>query len=168
MPVSNKTRITQEEWREVPSESMQVSNLGRIMRQGIISSPRTHVYLRGGRQKWIYRLVLEIFVGPCPPGMECCHYDDNRSNNVLSNLRWGTRTSNLQDRWRNGKGGKTGAIGEKCGAAKLTEEVVRLVRQLRASDPKIWTYKKLANRFGVTQRSMILAISGRTWGHVVW
>ena len=31
------------------------------------------------------RLVLEVFVGPCPPGMEACHNDGDPHNNWLDN-----------------------------------------------------------------------------------
>jgi hypothetical protein len=51
-----------------------------------------------------YRLVLEAFVGPCPPGMETLHWDDDPNNNNLQNLRWGTRAENMQDMSRNGNG----------------------------------------------------------------
>jgi hypothetical protein len=50
----------------------------------------------------VHRLVLEAFVGPCPEGMEGLHWDDDKDNNRLSNLRWGTRTENLLDCIRNG------------------------------------------------------------------
>lgn len=50
----------------------------------------------------VHRLVLEAFVGPCPEGMVGCHYDDNPTNNVLSNLRWDTHSANMLDRVRNG------------------------------------------------------------------
>lgn len=164
MPISKPMAAMQEEWREVPDEyGLKVSNLGRVMRGSKVSQPRTNVYLRGGRSIRIYCLVLNVFVGPCPDGMECCHYDDNRDNNVLSNLRWGTRASNLEDRWRNGKGGKVGAIGENCGSAKLTEYDVRIARRLRQEG---WSYEKLANKFGVTKRTILLAVKGKTWGHV--
>mgnify|MGYP001564382964 CR=1 FL=1 len=168
MPVSRRTAALAEEWREVPGdEYIRVSSLGRIMRGMRLSCPRTNVYLRGGRSMAIYHLVLLVFVGPCPEGMECCHRDDNRTNNALSNLRWDTRSENLHDRWRNGRGGKTGAVGENCGSSKLTDDAVRLARQLRLSSSKIWTYERLANKFGVTKRAMILAVSRRTWRHVL-
>lgn len=41
-----------------------------------------------------HRLVLEAFVGPRPYGHEALHHDDCRTNNVLSNLRWGTPQEN--------------------------------------------------------------------------
>ncbi|MFW9223256.1 NUMOD4 motif-containing HNH endonuclease [Corynebacterium striatum] len=49
----------------------------------------------------IHRLVLEAFVGPCPDGFEGCHWDDDPSNNNLSNLRWATHRENMDDRVRN-------------------------------------------------------------------
>jgi len=51
----------------------------------------------------VHRLVLEAFVGPCPPRMECLHWDDDGENNKLSNLRWGSRKENEEDKFRNGR-----------------------------------------------------------------
>jgi hypothetical protein len=55
----------------------------------------------------VHRLVLEAFVGPCPPGMECCHYNDIPDDNRLSNLRWDTRSANRYDIHRNKPANKT-------------------------------------------------------------
>ena len=48
-------------------------------------------------------LILETFKGlkPTPKHM-CCHRDDDRSNNHIDNLYWGTPKENLEDRTRNG------------------------------------------------------------------
>lgn len=46
----------------------------------------------------VHRLILTAHVGPCPPGMESLHEDDNGSHNALSNLRWGTRLENRRMR----------------------------------------------------------------------
>lgn len=51
----------------------------------------------------VHRLVLTAFVGPCPSGMEACHFDDDPTNNQLSNLRWDTPSANHRDRTRNGR-----------------------------------------------------------------
>ena len=46
----------------------------------------------------VHRLVLTAFVGPCPTGMQCCHFPDrDPANNRLENLRWGTGVENMQD-----------------------------------------------------------------------
>lgn len=50
----------------------------------------------------VHRLVLETFIGPCPEGKRGLHWDDDKDNNNLSNLRWGTRSENAADSVRNG------------------------------------------------------------------
>lgn len=50
----------------------------------------------------VHHLVLAAFVGPRPPGMEACHYDDDKTNGQLSNLRYASRSENTLDRVRNG------------------------------------------------------------------
>lgn len=77
--------------------------------------------IRKGRP--VHRLVLEAFVGPPPPGHECLHADGNYLHNHLGNLRWGTRSENIQDALRhgNGHGG--------CRVPK-TQDVVKKMRQM--------------------------------------
>lgn len=77
--------------------------------------------------RWVmaHRLVLEAFVGPCPEGMECCHWDGVRDNNRLNNLRWDTRKNNAKDRDRHG----TKKWGTKHSSSVLTEEQVRELRR---------------------------------------
>lgn len=53
-------------------------------------------------KKFIHRLVLEVFIGPCPEGMECCHRNDIADDNNLENLYWGTRSENIVDAFKNG------------------------------------------------------------------
>jgi hypothetical protein len=54
------------------------------------------------RQLFVHRLVLEAFIGPCPPGMMCRHLNGNPSDNRLENLRWGTPKENAEDSTRHG------------------------------------------------------------------
>lgn len=88
------------------------------------------------------QLVLETFVGPCPPGMECRHLDGNPRNNDLENLRWGTHYENVQDSIIHG----TYVRGETQGNSKLTnEQAAEIRRHLAAGVPR----KELAKRFHV-------------------
>jgi hypothetical protein len=63
---------------------------------------------------YVHTLVLEAHVGPCPSGLECCHWDDDPTNNHVSNLRWDTRTANRQDALRNGRSFDSQSVKTKC------------------------------------------------------
>jgi hypothetical protein len=54
------------------------------------------------RYAYVHRLVLEAFVGQCPPGMQCRHLNGDPSDNRLENLRWGTPSEDNYDRIRHG------------------------------------------------------------------
>lgn len=122
-------KTAEEEWRAVVGWEgfYEVSNLGRVrslervvtrsngyplpVKAKVLSpSPDTRGHMQVAlrephrtRVARVHRLVLESFVGPCPEGGEGLHWDDDKENNNLSNLRWGTRTENLLDRVRNGR-----------------------------------------------------------------
>lgn len=53
----------------------------------------------------VHRLVMAAFVGPCPHGMEVRHLDGDSTNNVLSNLAYGTHSENELDKLRHGTHG---------------------------------------------------------------
>ncbi|QZE10501.1 hypothetical protein SEA_SCOOBYDOOBYDOO_184 [Mycobacterium phage ScoobyDoobyDoo] len=62
------------------------------------------LYREGKRvTRYVHHLVLEAFVGPCPPGLQRLHKDDDNANNDVSNLYYGTFSENLLDRVRNGR-----------------------------------------------------------------
>lgn len=52
--------------------------------------------------KLMHVLLLEAFISPRPEGRIGCHWDDNKLNNSLSNLYWGTHKENGTDCVRNG------------------------------------------------------------------
>lgn len=58
---------------------------------------------KDGKSYWVRRapLLLLTFVGPCPPGMECCHTNDVSTDDRLDNLRWDTHANNMRDMVRN-------------------------------------------------------------------
>jgi hypothetical protein len=95
------------------------------------------------RKVMIHQLVLEAFVGPCPPGMECRHLDGNPRNNRLGNLAWGTKTENRQDQFRHG----TALVGGTHPQAKIgDDQVAAIIERLRTGD----SLAKIGSEFGVT------------------
>ena len=122
---------TPEEWRDVVGyeDRYMVSDQGRVwskermVRHGRGPGLRKHAgrMLKLGRKPagypivshavapgvvrhlYVHRLVLEAFVGPCPEGHVARHLDDDKENNHLSNLSWGSESENAHDKIRNGK-----------------------------------------------------------------
>ena len=177
-----RTTMNEERWLPIPGwDGYEVSDHGRvrgvdrvrlckngvsIFVKGIILSNKGSVYpqanLRNcGKQRVarVHELVLETFVGPKPSGMECRHLDDNKQNNHLSNLKWGTRFENLgDDRRRNG----LLVVGEKHGRSKLTEQAVKDIRKRYAAGGVL--QRELGSEYGVSYATVADAIHGRSWG----
>jgi len=79
----------------------------------------------GNRTRQVHTIVLEEFIGPCPKGMEACHFPDpDKTNNSLTNLRWGTSKENKRDSKVQG----LNAIGVLQHLAKMTDESVQSLR----------------------------------------
>ncbi len=115
----------QERWKPIPgyNGAYWVSDHGRVRshlapppRRGdvwlIMDEPQKILSTRGrmgrypsvnlgsGKQREtrpVHRLVIEVFIGPCPNGMIVCHADDDPTNNHLSNLRYATYADNAAD-----------------------------------------------------------------------
>lgn len=89
----------------------------RRYRNGQLRSTHLRVALCGKKVKpeprWIHRMVLEAFVGPCPDGYEACHDNDVGSDNRLANIRWDTKSENRKDVWRIGLRNGTKMLGKK-------------------------------------------------------
>jgi hypothetical protein len=96
----------------------------------------------------VHKLVLTAFRGPRPAEKECRHLDGNPSNNALSNLEWGTREENQNDRRKHRK------------KIKLTPELVRYIR----SSTK--TLRALATEIGCSKSTLMYVRQRQIWAHV--
>ena len=180
MPGVNCTELLKKErWRKIKScPGYEVSDFGRVRsfwtkgRYSVIGTKATvralkptrdghlQVSFKRKRYAYVHRLVLEAFIGPCPPGMECCHADDNPSNNKLSNLSWGTRHMNMEDRERNGRILR----GDSAPWSKLTEKDVTLIRHRAAKGEKVSVI--LRDYQNVTDGAIRRVVCGATFKHV--
>jgi len=130
-----------------------------------MSTPITSIYPKvsicdgagGKRDAHVHTLVLETFVGPCPPECDVArHLDGNPSNNALSNLRWGTFTENESDKVLHG----TKARGEKIFGARLTEKAVTEIKGRVGAGA---TVEKIAEDYGVHVCTIYRVLNGKTW-----
>lgn len=113
----------------------------------------------GPKQFWrkIHNLMLRTFVG-APPGEGhiARHLDDDRNNNVLANLAWGTHQDNINDR---GKNGHT-VCGERCHKAKITSGQAReIYRRVTAGE----CVKSLAIEFGIRLQNVHRIRNRKSW-----
>lgn len=99
--------------------------------------------------KLVHVLVLETFVGPCPPGKEGAHLDGNPRNNKLSNLAWVTHEENMHQAVAHGTAGK--------GNRKLGEPDVAAILVRRAEGA---TATELAAEFSVSRGHVYHLLNG--------
>lgn len=109
--------------------------------------------------KRIHRLVLEVFIGLCPEGMEACHNNGNNQNNRLDNLRWATKRENMADRTKHG----TTCKGEDVVCSKVTEIQVLEIRQLRKGKAKL---REIAHKYGISASAVGEITNRKTWRHI--
>lgn len=164
-----------EEWRPIAGyEGYDVSDWGRVrsywVRHGrdvrLVPDSKLmkathgcrHISLRKsgclkGKSLTIAALVLEAFVGPRPDGMFALHRNDNRNDNRLENLYWGTPSENCIDMLRNGIHAK----------AKLSEsDIPEIWSRLLRNEPMT----AVARDYGVRPAIIGNIRSGDTWSHI--
>lgn len=145
-----------EQWRSIIGYNYEVSDLGRvrnslngrILRPGHLKSGHLTVQLGRTGSQYVHRLVAAAFIGPCPPGLEVRHLNDNPSCNEWSNITYGSRTENNRDKkWNKGQSN-----------FKLTPDQVREIKlQLK------WGIKgaDIALEFGIWAGSVSAIKHGR-------
>lgn len=167
--------MSDEIWKSVVSfdgffkDHYEVSNLGRVRRLGF-SDCRivAQSAVRGGyatvhlcvnnqrRRLTVHKLVLEAFVGPCPPDCEALHGPNGSTDNSLDNLRWGSRKENVEDRKRDGR-----QVGKST--RKLTAEDVSVIRRrLEAGDPA----SAIMTDYDIGWQSVYNIRHRKSWKHV--
>lgn len=106
-----------------------------------------------------HRLVLTMFKGTCPEGMQGSHIDGNLLNNHIDNLKWETPLQNTRRKKDHG----TQIYGSKNVLAKLTEtDIPKIKKMYKQGD----TQTKIAKLFGISTSIISGIIAGKRWHHV--
>lgn len=136
---------------------------GRVIKKRGKSARRTVAIRNSSGRKVtcrVARLVLLAHVGPPPfPGADCRHLDDNSLNDQVSNLAWGTRADNADDKRRNGNS----PSGEKHPASKLTDADVSGIRTALEAGT---VQRVIADQYGVHPSVISKIASRKAWGHL--
>lgn len=102
----------------------------------------------------VHSLVALAFIGERPLGKEVCHWDGDRLNNHVSNLRYGTRLENVRDCIRHGRFAPRGI---KNSTVLLSQDQV--IDIFTSSD----TCSNLARRYGIHYTHPGKIKSGKLW-----
>lgn len=148
-------------WKKQGRNPAIICGIYRKMRPTIAREYKLVTLFKNGKPyyKKVHHLVLETFVGPCPDGMEACHDNNNKLDNSSTNLYWGTKSRNYQDRRKN----NTTNDGERNGRAKLTNEnVLEIRRRLTNGEKQI----PLSIEFGVSQNKISQIKRRVNWKHI--
>lgn len=109
----------------------------------------------------VHILIATAFLGPRPSSdIDVRHLDGNASNNVLTNLAYGTRKENAHDRIVHG----TMLRGETSPVSKLTEKQVVEIREKHATEGV--SLCQLAKEYGVVHQTISHIVNYTTWAHV--
>ena len=100
------------QWRDSPYE---VSSSGHVRRKGDSEHrkprdddrkhQRVNLTWNGKREEPpIHQMVMELFGPPKPKGQNIVilHKDNDGTNNAISNLKWGSKSQNVQQAWDDG------------------------------------------------------------------
>lgn len=98
----------------------------------------------------------------CPPHLQIRHTCDNPTCMNPSHWLHGTAKDNADD--RHARNRHWAHKGENHGLAKLTEAQVLEARRMRQSEK--CAYQKIADQFGVSERTIRRIVSRETWRHV--
>lgn len=165
-----------EEWKEIPGFPFQyISNLGRVTNytgglrstflMGRKNHKYVHVHLYNGKEsknKSVHRLIAEAFVPNTQNKPYVNHINGIKTDNRPENLEWCTQLENVRHSISIG----TYALGEKHSHAKLTNDQVREIREIRISNPDI-TIKELSKKYGINPGGMSRVCSGVHYKNVV-
>ena len=156
----------QEIWKDIKDYEglYQVSNLGRVKRVTtdmiLKGSKQTHGYLVVGlyknnnkSTKSIHRLVSQAFIPNPENKPEINHIDEDKTNNMVSNLEWSTRKENNNHGTRNERAAK---------AISKSNSIPIIATNLKTGEyTEFYGSSECARQLGLSQGNIASVLKGR-------
>ena len=136
---------------------------GKVMKQNITKFGYARINLRkeGTREYksfFIHRLVASHFLPNPEHYPEINHKDNDRLNNVVTNLEWCSKEYNI---WYSYRYGKASRKGLKNPNAKLDLDDVDAIKALAKT--MRFTHREIAKMFRVSSTTIDFIVKGITW-----
>lgn len=177
-----------ESWKiiEITNGLYEVCNLGKVSRIGqrVARKNGTTVYVPSNvlsvkvgkkgyctvnltmnnrkKTQYLHRLVAMAFIPNPENKPDVNHLDGNKSNNLVSNLAWVTKSENSKHAFDTGL--NRAYKGEKHNLAKLTNVEVLKIRKEHI--PFVNTYPMLAKKYSVRPNTIRSIVKRYTWTHI--
>jgi len=114
-------------------------------------------------REYVHRIVWSAFRGTIPKGVEINHIDGDKHNNRLDNFELVTRSANMKHCFKFLCPSLKRVQGVEHHKAKLTPDIVREIRRMRADGVDRST---IATTFGITKTAVYYIDIGKNWKHV--
>lgn len=149
------------DWYEVNSDGV-IRRIGTDRSLGSVSG-KGYVRVQFSRNGYLethlaHKIVADVFHGPRPDGYHIDHVNGIRHDNRAENLRYCTPAENIGHTVARG----AQALGDRNGAAALTEEQAEMIRQRKASGGRYWGRAEIAAELGVHWTTVQRAANGKT------
>lgn len=183
-----------EVWKDIPKYKgyYQVSNFGNVRSlDRIVNKPNSISYLRKGKMcklsksnlgymtigftvnnkkvnKYVHRLVAEVFITNMNNYPQVNHIDCNKTNNIVYNLEWCTNSQNHIHATKNGLNKlhlhRVAYSGEENGRSLLNKEQVLEIKQKYI--PYKYSAKKLSKEYNVSESCITHILNNTSWKEI--
>lgn len=185
---------TSEVWKDIPNYKgvYQVSSLGNVKSLDRIITKSIGVsYIRKGKlcklsksnlgymtvgftisnikiNKYVHRLVAEVFIENLELKPQVNHIDCNKQNNKINNLEWCTNSENHIHATKNGLNKlhlhRVAYSGEENGRSLLNKEQVLEIKQKYI--PYKYSAKKLSKEYNVSESCITHILNNTSWKEI--